>query len=170
MKRDLLDNLIDDWKSQRPELNASAMGVVGRVLQLGRLLESRAGKALRQFNIHYTDLDVLATLRRSGAPYRLTPTELRRSVLITSGAMTAVLDRLEKSALLRRVSDPADRRVRAVELLPDGKSLIDKAIAVRFDEAEMAVSGLSQDDRTVLADLLRQMILSIEDAPMPPSE
>ena len=167
MTQDLLDRLIEDWKGQRPELDARAMGVVGRVLQLGRMLENRAGKALRRFEIHYTDLDVLATLRRSGAPFRLTPTELRRSVLITSGAMTAVLDRLERAGLLRRVEDPSDRRVRAVELTDDGRERIDRAIEVRFREAEMALTGLDSEQREALANLLRTLILSIDDASMP---
>ena len=167
MDKDLLDSLIDDWQGQRPELDASAMGVVGRVLQLGRILEGRAGRALKKFDIHYTDLDVLATLRRSGAPFRLTPTKLRESVLITSGAMTAVLDRVEKAGLLRRVPDPSDRRVRAVELTPEGKERIDKAIEVRFAEAEMALRGISPEDRETLASLLRRVILSIHHAPEP---
>jgi DNA-binding MarR family transcriptional regulator len=167
MQQDLLDSLIDDWKGQRPELDASAMGVVGRVLQLGRILEGRAGRALKKFDIHYTDLDVLATLRRSGPPFRLTPTKLRESVLITSGAMTAVLDRLEKAGLLVRVPDPSDRRVRAVELTPEGKQRIDKAIEVRFAEAEMALYALSPADREALVNLLRKLILSIKNAPEP---
>ena len=167
MEKDVLDKLIEDWNRQRPELDASAMGVVGRVLQLSRRLQARAGRALKKFGIHYTDLNVLATLRRSGEPFRLTPTDLRRSVLISSGAMSAVLNRLDRAGLLERVPEPSDRRMRAVQLTPKGKELHDLAIAVRFAEAEMSLAGMSQEERDALANLLRKLTLSIKHAPEP---
>ncbi|MEO1487772.1 MAG: MarR family transcriptional regulator, partial [Bacteroidota bacterium] len=105
MEKDIIDTLISDWKTERPELDASAMSIVGRILSLGKILEKRASSALCDIGICYTDLDVLATLRRSGAPYALTPTELMQSVLITSGAMTALLDRLTKLELIYRAVD-----------------------------------------------------------------
>jgi DNA-binding MarR family transcriptional regulator len=107
--------------------------------------------------LHYTDLDVLATLRRGGRPYRRTPTELRDSVLITSGAMTACLDRLERNGLIARVAAPHDRRSSAAELTAAGRKLIDKAIAVRFEEASGALSALSDVERVRLAALLKKL-------------
>jgi DNA-binding MarR family transcriptional regulator len=100
---------------------------------------------------------VLATLRRGGRPYRRTPTELRASALITSGAMTACLDRLERNSLIARVADPHDRRSSAAELTPQGRKLIDKAIAVRFEEAAGALSTLSPGERERLAALLKKL-------------
>lgn len=154
---DVVDHLLRDWRRERPDLDASAMAVVGRILHLGNLLEARANASLKGTKISYTDLDVLATLRRSGSPFQLTPTELRRSVLLTSGAMTACLNRLEKAGLLRRFADGADRRSLAAALTAKGQALIDKAIALRFAEAADAVAVLNRSERTTLASLLRKL-------------
>lgn len=159
---DLLDQLINDWKREKPELDASAMHIVGRILQLGKRLEKRATQALQHQGIYYTDLDVLATLRRSGKPYALTPTELRKSVLITSGAMTALLDRLEKIGLLSRHADPNDGRIRTAMLTKKGKEVIDEAIKIRFAEAESAVAIFNETERKQLSKLLKKMLLSLE--------
>jgi DNA-binding MarR family transcriptional regulator len=154
---DRTDRLLAEWQAERPELDAAAMAVVGRLLSIGRQLEARANAALKPLGLHYTDLDVLATLRRGGRPYRRTPTELRDSVLITSGAMTACLDRLERNGLIARVADPHDRRSSAAELTTEGRKLIDKAIAVRFAEAAQAMDGLSEAEQARLATLLKKL-------------
>lgn len=156
-EHDRTDRLLAEWQAERPELDASAMAVVGRLLSIGRQLEARANAALRPLGLHYTDLDVLATLRRGGRPYRRTPTELRDSVLITSGAMTACLDRLERNGLIERIADPNDRRSSAAALTGEGRKLIDKAIAVRFGEAADALSGLSAAECARLAALLKKL-------------
>ena len=131
-KNDIIDTLIKEWKQERPELDASAMEVVGRILKLGKLLEKRVGSALKESGIYYTDLDVLATLRRSGKPFELTPKELMKSVLITSGAMTALLDRLAKLNLIYRAPDPKDGRIKRAGLTKKGVKVIDQAIEKRF--------------------------------------
>jgi DNA-binding MarR family transcriptional regulator len=154
---DRIDRLLAEWQAERPELDAAAMAVVGRLLNIGRQLEARANTALRPLGLHYTDLDVLATLRRGGRPYRRTPTELRDSVLISSGSMTACLDRLERNCLIARIADPNDRRSSAAALTGEGRKLIDKAIAVRFGEAADALSGLSAAERSRLAALLKKL-------------
>ena len=159
---DRTDRLLAEWQLERPELDASAMAVVGRLLGIGRQLEARANAALKPLGLHYTDLDVLATLRRGGRPWRRTPTELRDSVLITSGAMTACLDRLERNGLIARVADPGDRRSSAAELTRAGRTLIDKAISVRFAEATDALADLSASERERLAGLLKKLGRSLE--------
>jgi DNA-binding MarR family transcriptional regulator len=159
---DRTDRLLAEWQAERPELDATPMAVVGRLLSIGRQLEGRANAALKPLGLHYTDLDVLATLRRGGRPYRRTPTELRNSVLITSGAMTACLDRLAGNGLIARVADPQDRRSSAAELTTEGRKLIDKAIAVRFEEAAEALSALSDAERARLAALLKKLGQSLE--------
>ncbi len=160
--RDIIDHLIADWKNERPGLDASSMEVVGRVLLLGKKLEKRAGNALKENGIHYTDLDVLATLRRSGEPYVLTPTELYKSVLVTSGAMTALLDRLEKMKLIERFPSPKDGRVKLAGLTIKGIQVIDKAIELRFLEANDAVSLFSGQEKVQLAGLLKKMLKHID--------
>ena len=155
--QDVVGQLLRDWKRERPDLDASAMSIVGRILHLGNVFEAAENAALRGLKISYSDLDVLATLRRSGAPFQLTPTQLRHSVLLTSGAMTACLNRLEKAGLVRRVLDDSDRRSLAAALTARGVSLIDKAIAARFARAEDAVANLPRTERALLAKLLQKL-------------
>jgi DNA-binding MarR family transcriptional regulator len=159
---DVVDQLLRDWARERPDLDASAMAVVGRLLHLGGLLQAQAGERLREYGIGYTELDVLATLRRSGAPYRLSPTALRKSVLLTSGAMTACLNRLEQRGLICRSPDDADRRSLMASLTDRGVQLIDHAIASHFSAAGRSVGGLDRDERTELARLLRKFRLQLE--------
>jgi DNA-binding MarR family transcriptional regulator len=154
---DKIDRLLADWHRECPELDAGPMQVVGRLLSLGRQLEARAIAVLKPHGLHYTDLDVLATLRRQGPPYRLTPTELRDSVLLTSGAMTACLDRLERNGWITRVANAADRRSTAAALTPAGRVLIDEAIVLRFAEARAALAPLSTVEQQDLAQLLRKL-------------
>lgn len=154
---DRVDQLLADWRRERPELAVEPLAVVGRILMLGKQLENRANAALRGTGLQYTDLDLLATLRRSGKPYRLTPTELRNSVLITSGAMTACLDRLERNGLISRQDNPDDRRSKSAALTPAGRKLIDRAMTVRLAEAADAVKHLSATERATLARLLRKL-------------
>ncbi|MDA8017318.1 MAG: MarR family transcriptional regulator [Thermoanaerobaculia bacterium] len=157
---DLLDKLRDDWQRERPDLETTSMGVIGRLVVLGGLLEKRASEALAPFDIGYTDLDVLATLRRSGSPFELRPAALLQAVLIQSGSMTACLDRLEKKGLVDRVATPEDRRGRAVRLTVRGRELIDRAIEVRFADADTSLEGLTDEERVTLEGLLRRLLSS----------
>lgn len=161
MENDIIDTLISDWKCERPELDASAMAIVGRILSLGRTLEKRAESVLCDIGICYSDLDVLATLRRSGKPYVLTPSQLMQSVLITSGAMTALLDRLTKLELIYRSVDEKDKRVKRATLTKKGIKTIDKAIEMRFEEAHDAITALSKKERETLAQLLKKMMSTV---------
>ncbi|MFK7811113.1 MAG: MarR family winged helix-turn-helix transcriptional regulator [Maribacter sp.] len=158
---DVIDKLVIEWGNERPDLDASAMSIVGRILKLGKILEKRAGQALKDSGIYYTDLDVLATLRRSGKPYELTPKELMQSVLITSGAMTALLDRLTKLDLIYRAQDKQDGRIKRAGLTKKGKKVIDKAIEVRFVEAKDAVGALNKKEEESLGLLLKKMLSEI---------
>ncbi len=155
--KDLLDSLVSDWKKERPDLDASAMLIIGRILKLSKILEKSANAALSSNDIYYTDLDVLATLRRSGKPYELTPKQLMQSVLITSGAMTALLDRLLKLELIYRSPDPLDGRIKRAGLTKKGIKVIDKAIEVRFQEADNSVGMLNEKERYLLSELLKKM-------------
>ena len=120
-EEDIIDRLISDWRRERPDLNPEPMHVVGRALMLGKV--KRANYALAVRRIGYSDLDVLATLRRCGEPYCLSPKELMQSVLITSGSMTALLKRLTELKLIERVDDSGDGRVKKARLTEKGLSL-----------------------------------------------
>lgn len=162
MTGDLIDRLIDDWERERPDIDGRAMGVVGRILRLGRMLEGRANRLLRTYGLVYTDFDVLATLRRSGAPYSLTPSILRRSVLITSGAMTAALNRLKAARLVTSNHHESDKRARAITLTSEGRDLVDELIGVRFADAQTVIARLGVRDSVSLARLLRKLSLLLE--------
>lgn len=158
---DIIDRLVTEWQIERPDLDANSMHVVGRLIKLGKTLEKRAGEALKDSKIHYTDLDVLATIKRSGKPYKLTPKELMKSVLITSGAMTTLLDRLTKLSLIYRESDEQDGRIKRACLTKKGEKVIDKAIEIRFKEATHSISVLSEDDIPTLTLILKKLMVSL---------
>lgn len=156
--RDLLDRLREEWRDERPELDTSGMAIVGRTILLGELFKKSAQEALRPFGIGYTDLDVLATLRRSGEPFSLRPATLLKTILLQSGSLTGCLTRLEKAGLVAREPVPEDRRGLLARLTPKGRELVDRAIEVRFDEALQKVLDLSEEDRTILERLLRRLL------------
>lgn len=133
------------------------MAVVGRILRLGKKLEVRANEVLKPYALGYTELDVLATLRRYGKPYALKPSQLQRQILISSGAMTACLNRLEAAGLIARTATAGDRRSLTAALTPAGRTLIDRAIVTRFSEASDAIHGLTASERKQLAQLLKKL-------------
>lgn len=164
MSRDLIDDLVTQWRSQRPELDPSPMGIVGRVLRLAGHLERTVEEALKPFDLSLWQFDVLATLRRSGPPYRLSPTQLMRAVMLSSGAMTNRIDRLKAAGLVRREPDPHDRRGVLITLTQKGERLIDKVIVARFDEARDRIAALPPSDRRALESGLRKLLEGLEDS------
>ncbi|MGV0919941.1 MarR family winged helix-turn-helix transcriptional regulator [Empedobacter falsenii] len=160
--KDLIDVLIADWNIERPDLDVDAMQIVGRVMKLGKIFENRASLALKENGIYYTDLDVLATLRRSGKPYQLTPKQLMESVVITSGAMTALLNRLTKLELIYRAADENDGRISLAGLTEKGKKIIDEAIKKRFDEAKNSIQILNKKEQEDLSILLKKLLIELD--------
>jgi len=159
---DLIDLIREQWSRERPDLDSSGFALVGRLLLLGKLLERRVAQVLAPLELQMWAFDVLATLRRQGAPYRLTPTELSRATLLTPGAMTNRIDRLEAAGLVTREAEPTDRRGIRVALTESGLELVDRAIAARFEEAEDAVRGISGRDRASLEKVLRRLLVRLE--------
>ena len=162
MSQDLIDDLISQWKTERPELDPTPMGVVGRVLRLATYLERRVGNTLKPFGLTVGGFDILATLRRSGSPYAMTPTELMEAVMLSSGAMTNRIDRLEQKGLVERQHSHSDRRSLKVHLTRMGRAVVDEAVAARLIEAEDALSGLKARERKQLAGLLRVMLQGLD--------
>ena len=160
--KDPIDKLISQWKVERPDLDARPMGIAGRVLRLSLLLQARVEAALAPFGLSLWQFDVLATLRRSGAPYRMAPKQLLHEVMLTSGAMTNRIDRLEALEFVRRLPDPHDRRGVQVELTKKGLAIIDQAIAARFDEAREVAGLLAAGERKTMESVLRDLLLALE--------
>ena len=159
---DSIDRIRADWAEQRPDLDSTGFALAGRILVLARHLERRVEAALAPFGLSGWAFDVLATLRRQGPPFRLTPTELSRATMLTSGAMTNRLDRLEAAGHVEREPDPADRRGVQVRLTPTGRRLVDRAVAARFAEAQEFAATLPAADRARAEAILRRLLHSLE--------
>jgi len=160
MTHDFIDTLQADWRRQRPDLDTGAMGVVLRIQALEKLLGDQAAECLQSFGLHWWQYDVLSALRRQGPPFRLAATELADAAMLTSGAMTNRIDRLEESGLVRRTRDPADRRRVFVELTEKGRTCVDRATEARFSAARTALAALAPRQRRQLENLLRQLLLA----------
>jgi DNA-binding MarR family transcriptional regulator len=163
---DSIDRIADQWASERPELDVSPIDVIGRISRLSRLLEKSIEETFASFGLGRGGFDVLAALRRAGEPYRLSPTELYNSLLISSGAMTNRIDRLEEIGLVQRTPDPDDRRGVSVGLTPEGKKLIDLAVEQHYANERRLLRGLSADERETLSQLLRKLLTDCETSPV----
>src|SRR5215208_1902434 len=124
--RDGVDEIIEQWRLERPELDHTPIGVVGRISRLARELEARLEPVYAEHGLEPGWHDVLATLRRSGPPYRLRPSDFTGSLMLTSSGTTKRLDKLEQAGLIRRDPDPQDRRGVLITLTPAGVELIDR--------------------------------------------
>lgn len=160
---DLVDQLRADWLEEMPDLDTSAMGVAGRIQIISQKLQHRVAKALKPFDLKYSDFDVLATLRRRGPPFALTPTELMQSVVLSSGSIATLLKRLETRGFIVREGDVNDGRVCKAVLTQAGRQLVEKAVAVRFREARTAMSCLSQQQMQDLEENLRLLNFELAD-------
>ena len=155
---DHVDFVVAQWAQAMPSVDVSSMEIFGRMARISKHLERMRAEALAQYGFKEGEFDVLATLRRAGAPYRLTPTELYRSLLITSGAMTNRLTRLESAGMVERIADNQDKRSSQVALTAQGKALIDKAVLTPTEIQELVLAPLSAEQRELFAQLLKQML------------
>ncbi|HEY1883239.1 MAG TPA: MarR family transcriptional regulator [Candidatus Cybelea sp.] len=162
--QDRIDQILAQWKRERPDLDTKAMGLVGRIQRTAAALRPRLDETHSLSGLQGESFDVLASLRRSGPPYQLSPTELFREMMLTSGAMTNRIDRLEEAGLVSRRPDPTDRRGTLVRLTQKGKALIDAATPKHVANEERLLSGLSAREQLQLGDLLRRLLLSLGDA------
>ncbi|GLQ82045.1 MarR family transcriptional regulator [Mesorhizobium huakuii] len=153
---------IEQWKRERPDLDVSPMGVLGRLNEASSLIaRDRLAPLFARFGLQAGEFDVLATLRRSGSPYALTPTALYEATMVTSGAMTNRLDRLEKAGLTQRGPHPNDRRGIVVQLTEKGLALIDEALTAHVANEHEILAGLSDAERETLSHLLEKLIGSV---------
>lgn len=163
MRKDAVDDILDQWSEERPELDTAALGVVIRVMTLNRTFSREAAKALELLGLELFEYDVLSALRRQGEPFALPATGLARETDLSTGAMTNRIDRLEERGLVEREADKSDRRSVIVRLTRSGKRAIDDAIQVRLDAARAGLADLKKGERKQLADLLRTVVLGADD-------
>ena len=143
---DQIDRLVGQWEGERPDLDLRAMATIGRLLALGRHLDAALGELAAEYGIQPADADILFTLRRSGPPYRLTPSALSDSLLVSSGTMTSRLDRLERGGLIERVPHASDRRSMEVALTDRARELVDEAVTRHVDNEVRILAELSDRD------------------------
>ncbi|HUR86260.1 MAG TPA: MarR family transcriptional regulator [Solirubrobacteraceae bacterium] len=159
---DAVDAIVEQWRRERPDLDPSAKEVAGRVVRLASLFGQAYAAAFSTLGLNDGDYGVLAALRRAGAPYELTPTKLARQRMMTSGGMTAAIDRLDRQGLVRRSPNPADRRGALVGLTAKGRKLADRAMELHAQAEQQLVGGLAKRERDQLARLLRKLLLSLD--------
>ncbi|MFD1825846.1 MULTISPECIES: MarR family winged helix-turn-helix transcriptional regulator [Mumia] len=162
--RDEVDRLVAAWRRERPDLDVDPMEVLSRVSRLSRHLDLARREAFADQDLDGWEFDVLSALRRAGAPYQLSPGQLLRETLVTSGTMTNRIDRLTARGFVERLPDPADRRGVQVRLTDEGRSTVDAALEALLARERELLASLGGGDAQRLASLLRGLLLPF-DAP-----
>ncbi|HEU4346465.1 MAG TPA: MarR family transcriptional regulator [Actinoplanes sp.] len=155
---DGVDKIVDQWAAERPDLDTTAMAIFGRIYRLSKVSGDAVETAYATFGIGRPEFDVLATLRRSGPPYELSPGALAGSMMLSSGGTTARLDRLEKAGLVVRVRSATDRRGVLVRLTDRGSAIIDDAVGAGLAEQARLLSHMPPERVRELATLLREAL------------
>ncbi|HYR93363.1 MAG TPA: MarR family transcriptional regulator [Methylomirabilota bacterium] len=157
---DEVDRIVDRWRAVRPDLDTAPAHVLQRITRAYGLQSMSFNKVFGKYGLTWGEHLVLAALRRAGPPYRMSPTALFNAMMLSSGAMTNRLDRLEEMGVIRRLPDPNDRRGRLVELTPKGLRLVDEAVVAHFANEDRLLKGLTARERSDLAGLLKKLLLS----------
>ncbi len=161
--RDEVDELVEAWARERTDLDLGPVAVFSRISRLSRHLDLARRAAFAAQGIESWEFDVLAALRRAGAPYELSPGRLLRETLVTSGTMTNRVDRLVARGYVERNPDPDDRRGVLVRLTPEGKAAVDSAFDALLEAEQIFLADLPERDRARLADLLRTLLAPFAD-------
>ena len=161
--RDEVDRLVEAWRREREDLDLRPMEVLSRVTRLAHHLDRARRSAFAEHGIESWEFDVLAALRRAGAPYQLSPGRLLKETLVTSGTMTNRVDRLEARGLVSRLPDPNDRRGVLVRLTRAGRFTVDGALEGLLDREQALLAGLDKTEQRKLAGLLRTLVVPFED-------
>jgi DNA-binding MarR family transcriptional regulator len=156
--RDEVDDLVAEWRAERPDLDVQPLQVLSRISRLARHLDRARRSAFAAHELESWEFDVLSALRRQGPPYQLSPGALLRATLVTSGTMTNRIDRLAAAGLVRRHPDPQDKRGVLVVLTAEGRDRVDAALADLLGSEEALLAGLGPGERQVLAGLLRVLL------------
>jgi DNA-binding MarR family transcriptional regulator len=155
---DEVDRLLEAWRRERPDLDVAPMEVLSRVSRLARHLDRARSQAFEAHGLESWEFDVLAALRRAGAPYQLSPGRLLKETLVTSGTMTNRVDRLAARGLVERLPDPADRRGVLVQLTPAGRDAVDAAMADLLTHERRLLGSISDRDQAKIARVLRELV------------
>jgi DNA-binding MarR family transcriptional regulator len=155
---DHIDVILARWRDERPDLNVAPLGLMGRLLLTAHLADEALAAGLAVYALQPGWFDLLAALRRAGAPYELNPTQLAHATMISSGGMTKRLDRLVEVGLVMRRPDPDDRRGTLVRLTPRGVATIDDALQAHVANESRVLDPLNATERRTLDGLLRKLL------------
>jgi len=154
---DHVDHIVTQWHEQRPDIDVSGMAVIGRISRLELMVRPLLARVFAQHGLEAWEFDVLATLRRHGPPHQLTAGDLMAAMMITSGAITNRIDRLERRGLITRARHPTDGRIVLVALTESGLELVDGAVADHSANELNLIATLAPDEQQTLIDLLRKL-------------
>jgi DNA-binding MarR family transcriptional regulator len=157
-----VDDIVEQWHRERPELDVRPLAYLGRVIRLAQLADVQLGNMLAGHGLQPGWFDVLAALRRSGRPYELSPSQLLDAMIVTSGGLTKRLDRMEQAGLVTRGPDPDDRRGTLVRLTRSGRSTIDRALVDHLANEAAVLSVLTASEQRTLDRLLRRLLVEVE--------
>ncbi|WP_289031340.1 MarR family transcriptional regulator [uncultured Paraglaciecola sp.] len=155
---DSVDLILQQWKNTKPELNCSAMGIVGRLFRIESSWKKQLETVFKQHKLSGIEFDILATLYRSQIP--LTPTELYQTLMLSSGAMSTRIEALVQRQLIERISSVKDRRSCKITLTEEGKTIIDTAVTAHVANMEVLLRPLKQMERIQLTSLLKKIVLA----------
>eukprot|EP00003_Mantamonas_plastica_P019889 TRINITY_DN32256_c0_g1_i1.p2 TRINITY_DN32256_c0_g1~~TRINITY_DN32256_c0_g1_i1.p2 ORF type:complete len:165 (-),score=13.43 TRINITY_DN32256_c0_g1_i1:1032-1526(-) len=159
---DQVDRILAQWHQERPDLDVAPMGMFGRFGRLRSILSAELDKVFAAHGLNGASFDVLATLRRSGRPYALSPSSLIEWTMVTSGTMTNRLDKLEQAGLISREKNPEDGRGFVIALTDKGHALIDAAVTDHVANQHRLTTALSADEQAQLDALLRKWLAGME--------
>jgi DNA-binding MarR family transcriptional regulator len=165
-QRDAVDRIVDQWSRVRPDLDVTPIGIIGRISRLSRLVDRRLGENFAEFGLDDWMYDVLATLYRGGSPHELTAGDLVRQTMVTTGAITHRIDRLEARGLVERAS-ATDRRKVIVRLTSEGIATVERVVDAHLATEREILDQLGRRDRDRLAADLRTLLLGLGDTAEP---
>lgn len=161
MNPDKLLSMEQEWKLQRPDLPVEDAALIGLLTGTGLKLVGIGEHALKEFDLITSEHDLLACLRRKGKPYAATPKQLLDEMIITSGALTTLANRMIKRGLIIRSNDINDRRSKQIALTTKGKQIIDDITTSRYLLCEAILQDFSTNQKTQLKSLLLQLLATL---------
>lgn len=161
---DKIDGIREQWRREKPHMDTAPMALVGRIRRYAQFLGQEMAQTFAAHGLNAAGFDVLATLRRSGPPYALSPGELIEATMVTSGTMTNRIDQLIKAGLVERRRNPQDGRGAVIALTEQGRSTIDVALEDHAATQARLVASFSPDEREMLNALMRKGLESLDPA------
>jgi DNA-binding MarR family transcriptional regulator len=162
-----VDRLIEQWARERPDLDLAPMATIGRLGRLHILATRTIADVFASHGLQIGEFDVLAALRRTGAPFVMKPTDLAREVMLSPAGMTNRIDRLEAAGWIERRNDPDDRRSSLVQLTDDGRALVDRAVSDHVANEARLLEPLSRTERVAIDRALRTLLRQFDEPPGP---